>query len=354
MSEAPYKDAIVLDTNFIIENVKTLTEIVNKLSEKYDVYVTEISINERISQKYLEMQSKYNDIEVFKAKYTMYATTNLKKPFDERFEADKQFTVEGYNKQFGDKIIPFTPTKKLLIEVMDRVYKKTPPFINADKASDKGFKDTLLWISIICYFKTIKKDIKVILVTNDKGFKNSEEALKEEFLAETNKAVDVKENSYYKEILGQPEVVEVKGEETRHNELSGLEREQLREEILRTIMCICLYEYERGYGEYSNERTFASYTLFTREILLNSFENMENVLDEHIFEATIWASTIWGSDFSIKDEQAIPMSNIEALLGLYKKVKSKYIEYINPFLNAICEYINNNNLQIAEDTEMPF
>ena len=50
------KKAIVLDTNFIIEHKKDLRNVVEKLSSFFDVYVTQISISERLSQKYLELK----------------------------------------------------------------------------------------------------------------------------------------------------------------------------------------------------------------------------------------------------------------------------------------------------------
>ena len=55
MSDDSLKTAIVLDTNFIIEHIKDIREVHEKLINKFDVYITDISINERISQKYLEL-----------------------------------------------------------------------------------------------------------------------------------------------------------------------------------------------------------------------------------------------------------------------------------------------------------
>ena len=56
------KRAFVFDTNFIIEERKNLKKIIEELSTKFSVYVTQVSIDERISQKYIELKKKYEDI----------------------------------------------------------------------------------------------------------------------------------------------------------------------------------------------------------------------------------------------------------------------------------------------------
>ena len=42
--------ALIFDTNFIIEHSKDLNSVVEKLSKSYEVFVTQLSIDERISQ----------------------------------------------------------------------------------------------------------------------------------------------------------------------------------------------------------------------------------------------------------------------------------------------------------------
>ena len=51
------KKAFVFDTNFMLEN-KNLAEVVTNIPDEYTIYVTQVSIDERISQKYLARQKK--------------------------------------------------------------------------------------------------------------------------------------------------------------------------------------------------------------------------------------------------------------------------------------------------------
>ena len=105
------KYSIVIDTNFVIENMQGLRELHEKLSENYDVYISEVSINERISQKYIDLKSKYLEIEKYGEKYSVYATIKIKRNFHERFELEKKYTEDAKtyvcksNKRVNDFLI---------------------------------------------------------------------------------------------------------------------------------------------------------------------------------------------------------------------------------------------------------
>ena len=71
---------------------------------------------------------------------------------------------------------------QILNEVLERVYRKKPPFSSVHGSSDKGFKDTLLWMSIIHYFEKFHSNVEVTFITSDKGFISSETTLKIAFL----------------------------------------------------------------------------------------------------------------------------------------------------------------------------
>lgn len=50
------KTAFIFDTNFILQNSK-LSEVVDNLKEDYNVYVTQVSVDERIAQQCRELKS---------------------------------------------------------------------------------------------------------------------------------------------------------------------------------------------------------------------------------------------------------------------------------------------------------
>ena len=173
------KKAIVFDTNFIIENKKHLDEVVKNLSTDFNVYVTQVSIDERIAQNCRESKEKFDKVEECIKKYPDIADVTMRKTYEEvcaGFQAD---TPKAYKKIFAKNIIPYDKDAAMFLKVLDRAYKKTPPFPMHDK-SDHGFKDTVLWLSLIKYFKD-NGEKEIVFVTEDKGFGKNQEVLIEEF-----------------------------------------------------------------------------------------------------------------------------------------------------------------------------
>lgn len=64
-------------------------------------------------------------------------------------------------------------SEQILKSLIRRVHKITPPFFKTTKNSDAGFKDSVIWETLLNY-KEIEKYNKVILVTKDEGFKGCE------------------------------------------------------------------------------------------------------------------------------------------------------------------------------------
>lgn len=73
-------------------------------------------------------------------------------------------------------------SEQILKSLISRAHKTKPPFFKTTKNSDAGFKDSVIWETLLNY-KEIEKYNKVILVTKDEGFKGCEI----EFAAKWNK-----------------------------------------------------------------------------------------------------------------------------------------------------------------------
>lgn len=352
------KSAIVLDTNFVIENMSELSNLHKKLSENYNVYITEVSIKERISQKYIDLKSKYIEIENFKNKQSNYIIVQLKRTFDERFKSEEKYTIEGYNKEFGDYIIKLNPDNNLFNTVLDRVSKKIAPFSNDKNASDKGLKDTLIWLSMLQYFKDNDKEINIIFITNDKGFLNRIDELQQEFNTVTGKSIEIKNNSHYLVLLGEEKSVAVE-EIKPKSELTDIEKQSIRERIEGTINDMCNIENYDYWGNQQTERTFTSNERFDVNYTEKLFDSLKTILDDHIFENQINASSVLSLDDRIEDNYPIPMQALDEVNKLYENIKDKYSEFINPFYSAVCEILNRNYVvkntySAYEDEDIPF
>ena len=174
------KKAFIFDTNFIIQN-QNLDEALDKLKEGHVVYVTQVSIDERIAQQCRELKAKFEEAERCKNKFIAFATISFKKTYEEESAFYKTGVQARYESYFGDQIIPFLKTGETFTSIIERANGRIPPFSSAKDASDKGFKDCLLWLSILNYFKN-NGESEVIFVTDDKSaFRNNTEFLQNEF-----------------------------------------------------------------------------------------------------------------------------------------------------------------------------
>ncbi|HAS91818.1 MAG TPA: hypothetical protein DCS12_06135 [Clostridiales bacterium] len=352
------KTTIVFDTNFIIDHKTDLLGIHEKLSENYDLYITEVSINERISQKYMEFKSKHEKIEAFIKEYSSYANITLRYDFDKIIDNEKKRTFESYQNLFDDRIISLNSSENILQEVLERVYEKVPPFSDSENASDKGFKDTLIWLSIMKFFNNSSKDINVIFLTNDKGFLKYTDKLKKEFFDITGNTIEIKDNNYYKILLGETEHIILAGEKESVRNLSNIDIYSMRDRIDETINSICGVYVENYWGEEHWERTFTTNAKFEPEYVKVIFDLLKEYLENHIFDKQVSASSIFTFNGEIEDINPILMESVESAYELYEEIKTKYPEYMEPFINTVCDILNNNfvaeTLQVDEDDEIPF
>jgi len=355
-NNASQKVAIVIDTNFIYSYSNILEEMNKKLSENHDVFVCQVSITERISQHCLELQEKYEKLEDIKTKYSDFISITEKISFGDNADLYKKGIQKKYEHQFKDKIIPFEPTLDTFNLLLERVFKKLPPFSAVPNASDKGFKDTLIWLSILNHFKDTEYE-EIWLITNDAGFSKNEGDLCKEFEYVVNKKFKVKNNDFY-------EQYDVEKDETpaivTPKLLNEEEKKKLRDEINNTIHYICMYD--NYYNDYL-EKAFETTIRFEVEHIEEIFENMQNVINEHYLQMSIKPSLLWGIMFplfTIKDIVNIDITNFEKAIVLYDKIKTKHPELLQPFFNAVCEIANRNFVApdfvpiTDEDDELPF
>ena len=102
------KKALIFDTNFIIEHSKDLNTVVEKLSKTYEVFVTQLSIDERISQQYLDLKAKYDNAKKIANEIKSFAKLEFIKDFEDAYSATKTWVQNNYTQLFPNKIIPFS------------------------------------------------------------------------------------------------------------------------------------------------------------------------------------------------------------------------------------------------------
>lgn len=354
------KKAFVFDTNFIIQN-QNLDEALDKLKEKFSVYITQVSIDERIAQNCRDLKARFDEAEKCKVKFIHFATISFKKTYEEESEFYQKGMQTKYENYFGDHIIPFTKDGEMLTTIIDRANRRLPPFSAVKDASDKGFKDCLLWLSALAYFKDNGED-DVIFVTDDKSaFRNNTEYLQKEFHEITGKAIEIHPNSYYKELLKQPEKPTPESTpEKKTEELPNLDT--FREEVEEAVEGLRGVDWENYFGDPQWSQTFTTSVPFDKDYTKTFFAGLRSDIADHIFEKSVPASKLLDFDGRVIDCDAeIPMQNLEKVLRVYQAVLSHYSQYSEQFFEAATKILNRNYkappalpFDVDDDGELPF
>lgn len=346
------KIALIFDTNFIMEHSKDLNIIVDKLRNTYEVFVTQLSIDERISQQCLNLKGKYDKIEELSNDIKAFARVDFLVSFDEYERKQREGIQRNYENLFQNKIIPFSKSKETFSKIIDRVYKKEPPFIKG--SSDKGFKDTILWLSLIEYFSKNSDFQSVLFVSNDHGFTENAEILKKEFNLKTPLTIEIKNNDFLNKFVQEEKEDNVINSNGITN-IKSEELNELRQDVQRILSRICtrtsFNPYEDGYRTYPLFK-ISSYLEVTQiEDMLN---NLQNILFNDLFATQFLFSSLFSGIYVFKDEYYIPRDDIESLKKLYDKIRSNYKQVLPQFYKVVTELINRNYDSNDFPEDIPF
>lgn len=182
-----------------------------KLADFVNIAIPRIVVEELLKQKIEQYKTDLEDFHSIKERLTMLPNTS----FDGITLPGNDFNCSENLKQLLEKfilinnitIIDFSDDKlsEIFKNIIKRAIDKNPPFKQKGNSSDSGFKDVLIWESILNY-DAIDNYNKVILVSNDSGFNEciSEfESIVNKYLVLTPSADYVKEeiNKDYDSII---------------------------------------------------------------------------------------------------------------------------------------------------------
>lgn len=189
---------IVFDTNVLYVNYEnvpnfsdfsfsgTFNSFLDEI-EELDIYdIVSVSIPDVVWQ-----ESKQQNIEAYNKKITDILNAHKKTYFpfhklvveeNRNYEDFLDSQIKSYQEGLMQRQVKVEslslPSNNRYDSIIKRALDKRPPFEGKDKKSDKGFKDVLLWESIIEH-KIQHPETRVILYTNDSIFNNE---LKQEYL----------------------------------------------------------------------------------------------------------------------------------------------------------------------------
>ena len=158
----------------------------NDVVDYYKINISEITIEElkkQINDKYkeelLKLKQSYNK---FKNVHNIKFNEDEAIKYDEILKELIRKYIEFYN-------INMVETKNISLQkILNRAINKNKPFVGENGNSDKGFKDVVLWESIIEYAKK-SENKKFILFT--KNIQDFPKDLEDEFERATNKKIEI-------------------------------------------------------------------------------------------------------------------------------------------------------------------
>lgn len=346
------KGIIIFDTNFLVAHKGQIKEILNKIKEHdFSIFVPQIAMEEFINIQ----------LRIYKQEYKQLEEWSVSKPlWNLKYNKEKDIiknAERGYEKlfeeSFGENIIHYDK-ETILSDVLERNKFKDPPFINEPGSSDKGFKDTIMWISIKQFIKAQEEKIDCFLITSDNGFIKYQEKLEKEIKNVCFKIVDVKDVDKLYEKLGFK--TETNGENTNvfQKDLKATcDISYIRERINYIMDKFIKYEFEDWNGEVYVKKRFKIYTYINdrqTEIFLN---RIPTVLSSNIFRKSICVESFFSVESEVYSEGVdIEIEIVSELNELYELIKDT--EYKAPFITFVMQKINENREFKPKDDDLPF
>lgn len=158
----------------------------NDVIDYYKINIAEITIEElkkQINDKYKEELSKLKD-----------SYNKLKNVYNIKFNEDENLKYDEILKKIMREYIEFYNINIVEIKnvsfqnILKRAINKNKPFVGENGNSDKGFKDAVLWESIIEYAKKSENKKFILLTKNIQDFPKE---LEDEFENVTNKKIEI-------------------------------------------------------------------------------------------------------------------------------------------------------------------
>jgi hypothetical protein len=171
----PYKDRADFTQFYFNSTFKNIVDKVEEL-DLYDnvkVGVPAVVWEEMIKQKCESYYEKIKDIKTktdkFQFPFHKFVQIEAEEEYKEFLNKQMAFYRENLGKRLVKLIDIELPSSSRFESIVKRAFEKRPPFTGNNGSSDKGFKDALLWESIL-EFKDANKVTDILLYSDEKLF----------------------------------------------------------------------------------------------------------------------------------------------------------------------------------------
>lgn len=149
----------------------------NKLAQSVELQIPEVAIQECLYSRLRDIDTTISEVKIkiegLKTVKAKFGQVDCESPdYKSILERETKNTLKKLN------IGTLKYAKSDVALIVDRAYHKIPPFMREKDSSDKGFKDSLMWLSILRDAKQ-NPSHDYILVSADRGFQQKDELEKE-------------------------------------------------------------------------------------------------------------------------------------------------------------------------------
>lgn len=352
------KNIVIVDTNFLINNTGNIKEIIEELtSNDIEVYVPEIVKEEFINIQLRKLEETYNKLESLKKSQKIIDLKYRKKELSRKMVEDAYDKI--FENNFNDKIIIYN-REEMLNRVLQRNRYKQPPFYNESNSSDKGFKDTIIFLTVLDFIIDFKDEANFYFITSDNGFIKYKKEIEKEIFEKSIKNITILDgkdkNKLYKEL----NIVENQQIQQDEQENIFSKKEIDIEEIRKQINNLMdKFTWATSFDFYGNEQEVRRFDISNyissddTEKFLNS---IDDVLEDNIFRNTILIEAFFETEDWVFSKYSIDIDTMKEISQLYKTVKDT--KYKEAFVKYVSQRINENKVTnmftTDSDDDLPF
>lgn len=357
------KIKIIIDSNYIYSmDSDRLSEKINDIKTKGDIYLPVVVLDELIHRDLKNIRKFHRKVNKHEPLGMAIRTQDI----DERFVDELR---EYYINLFDNNIIEMSTVD--IEKMYKRAISKTPPFLE-EKDSDEGFKDSLIWLSIL--EDNYRDYDEIVFLTNDNGFIKNKNKLQNEFKDKYGIEINIlRDYGKIQEIEKQdtPNTTEPMEKEHSYNQRKILEDfkkiELYRDQLDEILYKITMEQEYNSFGEYYDYPRFKiseKIELLPIEKLLN---NLQQVTKENILKKMITPNEFLSifedvSVFAVSEN--IQTKNLVQLYELLLDAHSELNNYSKSIVKAIVDYIVSKTytyesdsfaeIENIDDDELPF
>lgn len=276
---------IILDTNILhIRNFNdyynfelntSYTDLQGKielrdLSSSFKILIPDLVFKELQKQKLKHYEDDSSLLNSLKEKFSNFQDIHFDLPSNNNYDEFLEQRISEFKTRNSIETIKTTNEEKNFARIIDKAINKNPPFEGNEKQSDKGFKDALIWESILNYAQNNPGEY--YFYTRDKGFQNK---LIPEFMDLTTNStmtfIDEKKKNILNELIDTLSDEKISNERFRkvNNEITKILpelKENLKEKVFNSFSVNNIPNYRLetfDFPEYIYELTDLSNSSFT-------------------------------------------------------------------------------------------